>query len=422
MAGLAKRKLGKQVVDALKPTDKRYLVWDSNLRGFGVLVLPSGIKSFVLQYRTLEGREHRLTIAQYGTMTPDEARKAATNMLAMVSNGKDPAQDRQKLRKSPTINDMLDRYLKEYVAIHNKAKTHKEVARLVERLVRPRMGRMKVAAVKRKDIADLHYGLRETPRQANHVLAFLSKAFNLCEIWGWRDERSNPVRMIKKYKENERDRFLSGDELVRVGRAMKQAEEEGLPWIIKCKPEHMKHLAKDAEKRKTPVNIMALYCLRLLLYTGARLNEILQLEWDHVDLEAGTLALPSKKGDGRRAHPVSTQVLEILEKVPRFEGSRWVLARLNDPQRHISKELVENAWQRVRHHASVPDVRIHDLRHTVGTMAAQTGSNSFMISHLLRHKNVTITNRYVNHDANPIRDLSQAIGEQLAGRLDGDTG
>ena len=129
--------------------------------------------------------------------------------------------------------------------------------------------------------------------------------------------------------------------------------------------------------------------------------------------------MPSKKGDDRKPHLVSGNVLDILSDIPCLDGSSYVLARINDPTRHITKELVENAWQRVRHHADIPDVHIHDLRHTVGTFAAQSGSNAFLISHLLRHRNVTITNRYVNHDAHPIRVLSETVGERIEAGLKG---
>ncbi|WP_209000774.1 tyrosine-type recombinase/integrase [Labrenzia sp. DG1229] len=92
----------------------------------------------------------------------------------------------------------------------------------------------------------------------------------------------------------------------------------------------------------------------------------------------------------------------------------------NDPKRHISKEVLENAWQRVRAHARLENVHLHDLRHTFGTFASQAGSNAFMISHLLRHKNVTITNRYVNPDADPIRALSETIGSRIEAGLKGE--
>lgn len=239
------------------------------------------------------------------------------------------------------------------------------------------------------------------------------------EAKGGCGKSSNPVRLVKRYKENERDRFLSGEELQRLGRTLELADQEGLPWVIKAGNSTAKHLPKDIAKRKTLVNPRALCCLRLLLYTGARLSEIATLKWEHIDFELITIALPSRKGDERKPHPVSTSVIDILSDIPREDGAPYVLPGCKDPTQPISIEVIENAWQRIRIHANIPDVRIHDLRHTVGTFAAQASGNAFLISHLLRHRNVTITNRYVNHDAPPIRVLSETIGERIASGLEG---
>ncbi|SDR36434.1 site-specific integrase [Pseudovibrio sp. Tun.PSC04-5.I4] len=409
----------KRTVDAAKPIGKKYFVWDGKLKGFGLQVMPSGIKSFIVQYRTLEGRSRRMSLGKYGELTPDQARGLGTDVLAKVRNGEDPTANRKTIRAAPTVNDLLDMYIAEHVQVHNKPRTMRDITRLVTQNIRPQLGQMKLGSVMRPDISKLHRSMKATPRQGNHVLAILSKAFNLAEVWGLRPEHSNPVRLIKRYKENERDRFLSDEELRRLGQTLELAKNEGLPWIIKAKPETAKHLRKDIEKRRTPISPMTFFCLRLLLYTGARLSEIATLEWKHVDFELGTIALPSRKGDGRKPHPVSANVLDILAEIPRIDTSPFVLPRISDPQRHTSVEVIESAWQRVRHHAGIPDVRIHDLRHTVGTFAAQAGSNAFLISHLLRHRNVTITNRYVNQDAHPIRMLSETVGERIEAGLRG---
>jgi integrase len=247
----------------------------------------------------------------------------------------------------------------------------------------------------------------------------LSKAFNLAEEWGLRPENSNPCRRVRRYKENARERFLSTDELSRLGSALEDAETIGLPWRLNDGAKG-KHRAA-AEKQRAKINPGALATIRLLVFTGARVSEILQLRWADVDLEGGTLALPERKGGPRRRHPVSAAAIEIIQQLPRVEGSPWTLPAPTNSDNHLSIEVVENAWQRLRAHAGLDDVRLHDLRHTVGTIAAQTGVNAFAVRDLLRHSNTAMTNRYVNRDADPIRALSTAVGERIAAALAGKT-
>ncbi len=155
-----------------------------------------------------------------------------------------------------------------------------------------------------------------------------------------------------------------------------------------------------------------------MLYTGARRGEIVALEWAHVDFDTGTLELPVKKGGARKRHPIGAVALELFAGINRVAGSPWVFPRPADPTRHVTVEVVENAWQRLRHRADLADVHLHDLRHTVGTYAAQTGANAFAVRNLLRHASVAMTGRYVNFDADPVRAMSDVIGERISAGLE----
>lgn len=254
--------------------------------------------------------------------------------------------------------------------------------------------------------------MADTPWQANLTLAVLSKAFNLAELWGMRPENSNPCRKAPRYPENARERFLASDELARLGRVFREAGYPGLPWRER-EGASAKHRAKEGD-RFTPISPRALAAIRLLLFTGARLSEILELKWEHVDFERATITLPSHKGGARRAHSVSSNVLAIVNEIAREEGSPWVLPA---PSEYLSKSVVENAWQRIHDHAGILDVRIHDLRHTVGTLASQTGVNAFLVRDLLRHSNVAVTARYANRDEDPIRRVSEDVSARISSGL-----
>lgn len=405
--------LTKRLVDATPAGQGQRFIWDDEAKGFGLLVLPSGLKSFVVQYRNADGRSRRLTIGRYGTFTVDQARKEAQAVLVSVAKGGDPVHDRKARKAAPDVNALIDRYLREHVAVHNAERTRAEVRRVVERNIRPALGHLKTGAVTSGDVAKLHGDLGSTPRLANHVLSIVSKIFNLAEIWHLRPAYSNPVRGIRRYDEVKRDRALNADELQRLGQVLAMALDDGLPWIITA--EDSKHLPKNVESYRTLPSRTAIYTILLLLFTGARLSEMLTTEWRHFDKAAGTLALPGRKGKERKPHPIGAATIDLIEDLER--RGKWLLPRDADPDRHMSKEVVETTWQKVRYHAGLKDVRLHDLRHTAGTIAGQTGS-AFLVMHLLRHRNVVTTTRYVNTDADPIREIFDRVGDVLTAGLD----
>jgi len=411
-------KLTKRVVDVTVATDKEVYVWDNELRGFGLRVFPSGRKIYVVQYRTVGYRQRKFKIGAHGDLTPDQARDMARQVLAKVAQGGDPASERAKERKDPTISDLLDLYLRDHAEPHQAARTVAGNRRLIEKAIRPRLGQIKVNAITRQDVSQFILALRETPTLANRCLAVLSKALNLAEEWGYRPTLSNPAAKQKKYPENHRERFLSTAELTRLGSTLLTAETEGLPWVVDETKRTAKHLASP-ERRFSPVDPTALNVIRVLLMTGARLSEITELKWEHVDFEYETLSLPRQKGKPRRPSPVSTAVMAFLARLPRVSGSPWVFPRIGDSARHISPEVMQNAWQRIRHHAGIKDVNMHDLRHTVGTWASKAGANAFAIRDVLRHQNVSMTGRYVNADADPLRELHNTVGNAITAALEG---
>ena len=177
-------KITKRLIDAIEPSAERIIVWDSEIKGFGMIALPSGLRSFFVQYRNESGRKRRLTLGRFGVMTAEGARKAARDALATVGRGVDPVEDRQALRAAPSVSQLLDRYLAEHVDVHNASRTADGVRFAIKRHILPRLGTLRAAAVTRQDVLKLHGAMQATPRHANLTLSILSKAFNLAETLG----------------------------------------------------------------------------------------------------------------------------------------------------------------------------------------------------------------------------------------------
>lgn len=376
------------MVEALEPRPEAdVVVWDTVLPGFGVRLKPSGVRSYIAQYRNEHGRSRRATLGKHGQLTLHQAREQARQMLASTKTGADPVADRKATRVAPTMNDLLDRYLTDHVERHNRPRTQAEFRRLVEKHIRPAIGNLKVAGVRRDDIYQLHFELRETPRLANSVLSVLSKAFNLAELWEMRQESSNPVRLIKRYPERSRERFFTDQELARLGAVLDGVEQEG--------SEHPSVTA----------------AIRLLALTGCRLSEIISLRWDDIDREGARLRIREGKSGGRW-HTVGSRTVSFLDSIPLQTSNPWVLPHTN-PKMHLPDYTLKKAWRRLRLAADLGDLRLHDLRHTVGTYAGQTGANEYLVRDKLGHATTAMTSRYVNFDHEPVRQLSDLVEERV---------
>ena len=201
-------KLTKRTVDALKPEDKDFFIWDSQIAGFGIRIMPSGAKTYQAQYRK-GSRTRRVSVGRHGKITVDEARKLAKEIMGQVAKGENPAEEISQHRKAPTIAALCERFFEAHVMERCKPSTQGEYRRAIDLFINPAIGNFKIVDVERKDIAELHHKFRGKPYQANRTLGVLSKMFNLSEIWGLRPDGSNPCRHVPKYKEIKRERYLS---------------------------------------------------------------------------------------------------------------------------------------------------------------------------------------------------------------------
>ncbi len=391
---MQRTKLTKRIVDQQSAQHEERILWDSELRGFGLKIQPTGRKVFILFYRTKAGRQRRPVIGAYGAITVDQARDIAREWLADVARGGDPSGSRQMKRKAATVKDLGERYLKEHAEIHKKASSQKEDRRLLQREICPRLGQLKIESVQRADVIRLHQALVNSPYTGNRCVSLLSKMFNLAELWGLRPDGSNPCRHVKKYRERMRERFLSEAELNRVGLVLDE-------------------MANGDALATTAVNV-----IRTLALTGCRLGEILSLQWDWVNFAAGTLDFPDSKTGAKRI-PLGNAALALLASISR-SGCAWVFPN-RDNSMHIPRARLEDVWKQVRVKAKLENARLHDFRHTVGTYSGQAGHNAFIVRDLLGHKDLSMTSRYVNKDFRPLRDAANAVSEKIAGALSNTT-
>ena len=377
-------RLTKRVVDGLIPGKADVFVWDSELKGFGVKVTPKGRRTYVIQYRLggRKGRTRRVAIGTHGNITTEQARIEAKRRLGMVHTGLDPAAQRDLARAAPTFGEAMDQFLVEHVDAKLKPRTAEEYRRLARLHVDQALRSKLFQDVDRGDISQLHFKMHTRPQAANRVVALMSKLCNWGEGRGLRPENSNPCRHIEKYAENKRERFLSSDELTMLDGVLLEAEA--------------KHLA-------TPYAIAA---IRLLLLTGARLNEILTLKWRYIDFETSQIRLPDSK-TGKKSIYLSPQAIALLQSIERQEGNPYVICGLV-PGSHIVN--LQKPWRRIRNMAGLDDVRLHDLRHSFASIAVANGVSLPIVGALLGHSQPATTQRYAHFAAEPLREANDMIG------------
>ena len=376
-------KLSKRAVDLLAVDGKDTVVWDRELPGFGVRVYPSGRKVYVVQSRS-GGKSRRVTVGRHGDITPEEARKAAVKLIVRIKAGESLVETEPE--DPATVGDLAARYLREYVAMHCKPNTAKHYGQMMHKHILPALAELRVSEVERKHILQFQYGLRDMPTVANRTVDILVKMFNLAELWEMRPPGRNPCRSVRRYKVNPRkERFLTAEELARLGRILENAPAERLA---------SRHAAA---------------AIRLLVLTGCRRNEILGLAWDDLDFEAGEMRLADSK-TGARIVPLPPAAAEVLEALPRVSGNPWVFPGRKKGAHQVN---INDAWERVRKRAGLEGVRLHDLRHTYASRALAIGEGLPMIGELLGHRQVNTTARYAHLARESIQASTARVAESI---------
>ena len=386
-------RLTKRIIDSLKPRDREYVVWDRQVTGFGARVRPSGKITYILKYRVGGGRSGTIrkpTIGMHGSITADQARRIARQWLAEVARGGDPSAERAATRNAPTMAELADRYMAEYASTRKKPRSAINDEILWRLHILPALGRKRVNAVTYADALRLHGAMHEHRANANRALALLSRAFNLAEAWGSRPEGTNPCRRVKRFPETKRERFLSAVELGRLGAVLSEAEQN---------------------QTERPPSIAA---IRLLLFTGCRMSEILTLEWKWIDFERRCLRLPDSK-TGAKVVLLTAPALEVLAGIERVDGQPRVIV---SSRSGVTLNL-HAVWWRVRRRAELGDIRLHDLRHSFASFAAASGFSLPMIGRMLGHAEARTTERYAHLAFDSVQLAMDAVAGNIAAAMKG---
>lgn len=399
-------KITKSVIDKLEPKEKDYFLWDETLKGFGIKITPKGVKVYIAQYRTAGGRRgtvKRVTIGKHGSpWTPDAARDEAKQILALVVQGEDPAENKRIQRTMLTVSELCDEYLQEGTSSKKESTLVSDRGR-IERHIKPLIGKLPVNSITQQDIkrlmndiaqgktaTNIKTGLRGRAivtggkGTATRTVGLLGGIFSYAVELGLID--GNPVHGIKRFKDKKNERFLSSEELALVGQALDKAAEDNK-------------------------NTHAIAIIRLLIFTGARRGEIEGLKWKEVDIPGHRLNLEDSK-TGQKSislNEVAMAILEEQRKTKRVKSS-YVFPSERGEGHYVG---TARFWSKLRETIELDDVRIHDLRHTFASIGVSSGTPLMIVGKLLGHTDHSTTQRYAHLGENPVNIAVEQIGAEI---------
>ncbi len=412
-------KLTKTTVDTEQPGNDQRFVWDTELRGFGLKVFPTGVKSFVFQYRTPEGRSRRCTIGKYSdSLTADQARKLAKEMAFEVHAGRDPMGEKQARRDALTVNELLDLYVKSEKFADNAASTQAIDRGRIDRHLRPLLGNQFADKLTDDDVKKAHRAITEGKTAcrtktiarglakvtggegtANKAVILLSAAYSWAMNSG--HTKGNPAAKMKCSGTGTRDTILGGaEDYGRLFAALQAMEDE----------KRIRSAAADA--------------IRFIALTGARRGEATGLRWAWVDLKAGKITLPPKahKAGHRTGKPriitLPSEAQAIIARQPDGDPDDYVFR----PAKGDGPLSISNVWNAVRTEAKLPaNLGLHGLRHTIGTDLAVAGASNVELMEQLGHKQVSTTLRYIHFAEQARSTLAERAASVAMAGLKGQT-
>jgi integrase len=367
-------------------------IWDQAVKGFGVRRQRKATV-YVLKYRDRTGRQRFKTIGRHGSpWTPESARNEAKLYLAaLISNRTTSGQNQGK---TLSFAEAADLYQTRYAVLHKKPRSLAEDRRNLARHIVPYLGHKGLMDITPETVEAFLGHRRQFPANANRCLALISHIFTSAGKWGYVPGGFNPCRGVRRYREKRRERFLSDKEISRLGAILSAS---GSPAI--------KGSARQEDWRA--VNVF-----KLLIYTGARLSEILTLQWGYIHWDQNYARLPDSK-TGAKNIPLPEPALDILRQIAELRGrdGKYVFPGKR-PSAHFTG--IQKPWQRLRNKAGLPDVRIHDLRHCYASMAVAGGESLYIVGNILGHRSAATTQRYAHLAMAPVLDAARRTADRLA--------
>lgn len=418
-------KLNRRNIAAIVPADKPTIYFDTDLKGFGLMVQPSGTRSWIVEYRVGAGgrsaAKKRMVLGKNSDLLPPEtAREMAKTTLARVHVGANPAAQRSDERSSATIKTLCELFLERHVEAKRKARTAELYRQIISTHIVPRLGSVRAVSLTRADVADMHAAIAKPVDGvggryvANRSVAILSAIYGWADGAGLVPDDFNPTRKVEKFEERSRERYLTTSELERLGAVLRQAETTGLGWRLDDTKPTSKHTPKANRVTIVPVHVTA--AIRLLMFTGCRLREILNLEWRDVDLERGLLFLPDSK-TGKKTVVLASPALTILDGLPRV--GRYVIAGDTAGQKdEVPRADLKRPWAAVTNAAELNGLRLHDLRHTFASIGVGGGLGLPIIGGLLGHADTKTTQKYAHLDADPARVAANVIAGKISAAME----
>ncbi len=376
----------KSVREAEPSKGRDYQIFDTDVRGFAICIYRSGSRAFTIDYRHA-GRQRRMTIGRWPEWSTTAARERAKELRREIDAGGDPLGQKETVRDAPRIKDLIERYSEVHLP-HLAALNAADQKSMLAKMVAPDWGNKLVTEITPYDVEKLLnkvaagrarpskekpnnrarklQGAKPTPVRANRTGEVLRKMFTYAVSWGWRGD--NPASSFRRRIENPRERFLNHEEIRKLAEALEAAEDRRAADII-----------------------------RLCMLTGARVGEVRQARFEHFNLEHLSWSKPAAMTKQRKIHrlPISDEAAAIVRQRQLLVPRGCPLLFPGDTPGQPVKEI-RRFWAAIQKAVGIPDVRIHDLRHTFASLLVSGGASLEMIGKLLGHSQMQTTQRYAH--------------------------